>query len=265
MKSSTAGAHRLFEFRVERPRHEPTNLAQVADMVNALKDNHGAAGELYAAYLGRNQAALSAQVQSAYDALMKKYSVPAEERYWVATIAVLVVGAGLANQLGLTAIDERGLLGFLREQWKLMKTSSATSESDLRNASNLASVLARFLRDMRSHHTIYTDRIWASKGRPKNGDIAVIRSPDELWQVKVQIGKGDRRMRVATADLSNWFKREKIPTQAFFHGFAERFKMKSVMAGLASGTEFATGQMQCRDFDLNDPEMISFFEGIELI
>ena len=264
LKSSTAGVVRLFEFEVRPPIQQPTNLATIADMVSALKENHGQVGLIYASYLGGNHDAIKALVKDTYDKMMTKFSAPPDERFWVAVIAVLCVGASLANGLGLTSINEGGLARFLHEQLKLMRVSSSTSESDLRNTSNLSSVLARFLRDMRSHYTVYTDRIWAQQGRPKNGDIVVLRSPDELREIKVQIGKGDRKMRVSAADLGNWFKREKIPTQAFYNQFSIQFKMKKTMACIASGTEFATGQMRCLDFDLADPSMTGFFDGIDL-
>jgi hypothetical protein len=145
-----------------------------------------------------------------------------------------------------------------------MRTSSATSESDLRNTSNLSSVLARFLRDMRAQHTVYTDTIWAGRGRPKNGDVAIIRKPDDLREIKVQIGKHDKQMRVAAADLGDWMRRQKLSSQAFNMYFVKTFKMSLTTACLAAGTEFATGQMKCYNFDLSDPAMAGFFDGIDL-
>ena len=261
--SSTAGVHRLFEFRV-KPSSQTTSLVTVASMINALKDNYGHAGEMYASHLGRNQDAIKALVKDTYDKMMTKFAAPTEERYWIATIAVLRVGARLANDLGLTSINELRLFQFLETQLGLMRVSSATSSSDLRNASNLSSVLAEFLRDMRAHHTVYTDVIWAQSRRPRNGEVVVLRSPDDLKGIKVQIGKGDKKLRVAAVDLTEWFKSKKTPTQAFYNGFVEQFKMEAVTKHIAAGTEFATGQMKCKDFDLSDPAMAGFFDGIDL-
>ena len=263
-KSSTAGALRLFEFRVTPPAQEPPDVATVSSMVSDLKENHGHAGEIYAAYLGSNQDTVAKQVKDACEKLTAKFAVPAEERFWVAIVATLFVGAQLANGLGLTSINELELLQFLRRQWLMMRTSTATTESDLRNPANVAGVLSRFLRDMRAQHTVYTDRIWAGRGRPKNGDIAVKRSPDNLREIKVQIGKDDKQLRVAAIDLGEWMKRQKISAQALSMYFAKTFNMSLTTACLASGTEFATGQMKCYNFDLSDPAMAGFFDGIDL-
>ena len=264
MKSSTAGAMRLFEFEVAPLTHYPTNGAAVSSMVNKLKDNFGQAGLIYADYLGSNQATIKARVEATYDTMMAKLSVSLEERYWIAVITVLCVGAGIANHLALTSIDEDVMFKFLRGQLKLMRTSSSTSESDLRNVDNLSSVLGRFLRDMRISHTIHTDRIWNGQGRPKNGDVKVIQNTATLRDIKVQIGKQDRQLRVTAADLGNWMHHQKLPFQVYRARFAKEFNMTPNTAPLAAATDYATGRMRCYDFDLSDPSMASFFDGIDL-
>ena len=263
-KSSMAGALRLFEIKVTPPAQEPTDAVAVSKMINDLKDNHGHAGLEYAAYLGSNKAAIEKRVQTTLENMVAKWAVPAEERFWAAVVASLVVGARIANHLTLTAIDEPGLLVFLRGQWAAMRASSSTSDSDLRNIDNLSSVLGRFLRDMRIGHTIHTDRIWAGQGRPKNGDVKVIQNTNTLRDVKVQIGKQDKRLRVSANDLMEWMRRQKLSAQAFNAHFAKAFKMTQIKACIGSGTDYATGQMKCYDFDLSDPAMASFFDGIDL-
>ena len=264
VKSSTAGAMRLFEFEVAGLAYQPTNGAAVSSMVNKLKDNFGQAGLIYADYLGNNQAIIKARVEATYDKLMAKLSVSLEERYWIAAITVLCVGAGIANHLALTAIDEDVMFKFLCGQLRLMRSSSSTSESDLRIVDNLSSVLGRFLRDMRVSHTIHTDRIWSGNGRPKNGEVTIVQSTNTLNGVKVQVGKNDRQLRVTASDLGNWMHREKLPFQVYRARFADVFRMKPTTAPLAAATDYATGRMRCYDFDLSDPSMDSFFDGIDL-
>ena len=263
-KSSTAGAMRLFEIKVTPPAQEPTDAVAVSRMINDLKDNHGHAGLEYAAYLGSNKVAIEKRVQTTLENMVAKWAVPAEERFWAAVVASLVVGAAIANHLALTTIDEQGLLVFLRGQWAAMRTSSTISDSDLRNVNNLSSVLGRFLRDMRIGYTLHTDRIWAGQGRPKNGDVKVIQNTNTLREVKVQIGKQDKRLRVSANDMAEWMRRQKLSAQAFNAHFAKAFKMTLTKTCIGSGTDYATGQMKCYDFDLSDPAMASFFDGIDL-
>ena len=200
-KSSLAGEMRVFEFQVVKRPTPATEVGTVSTMVNDLKDNHGHAGLEYAAYLGSNEAAVKKMVQDTFNKLMVKMNAPAEERFWAATVATLYVGASIARDLTLIAIDAEGLLVFLRGQWVRMRAASASSDSNLENVDNLSSVLGRFLRDMRVAYTLHTDRIWAGSGRPKNGDVKTIQNTNTLREAKVQIGKQDKRLRVAQPSI----------------------------------------------------------------
>jgi hypothetical protein len=261
-KSSLAAELRVFEFQViKRP---TTDVGTVSAMVNALKDNHGHAGLEYATYLGSNQAKVEKLVQDAFNKLMVKMNAPAEERFWAATVASLWIGAHIADDQGIISLDVKGLLDFLCAQWARMRTSSTTSEGNIGNIDNLSSVLGRFLRDMRVRHTLHTDRIWASASRPKNGDIKVIQSTNTFVTAKVQIGKQDKQLRVAQVDLGKWMREEGLSNQAYNASFKKAFNMKDRVANIGSGTDYATGQMRCWDFDLSDPAMAAFFDGISL-
>ena len=260
-KSSLAGEMRVFEFQVAKL--PVTGVGEVSAMIDDLKDNHGRAGEIYAAYLGSNEAAVKKMVQDTFNKLMVKMNAPAEERFWAATVATLYVGASIARDLTLIAIDAEGLGRFLRAQWARMQSSSASSDSNLENVDNLSSVLGRFLRDMRVSHTLHTDRIWGH-GRPRNGDVKVIQNTNTLRDVKVQIGKQDKRLRIACADLDDWMKQKGYSAQSLKTHFAKAFHMAPMKAGMGSGTDYATGQIKCWDFDLSDPAMAGFFGGIDL-
>ena len=261
-KSSLAAELRVFEFQVvKRP---TTDVGTVSTMVNALKNNHGHAGLEYAAYLGSNQATVEKLVQNTFNKLMAKMNAPAEERFWAAVVTTLYVGAWIADDQKIISLDVDGLLAFLLAQWARMRTSSTVSEGNLNSVDNLSSVLGRFLRDMRVRHTLHTDRIWASQGRPKNGDVKVIQSTNTFITAKVQIGKQDKQLRVAQVDLGKWMREEGLSNQAYNAGFKKAFNMKEHVANIGAGTDYATGQMRCWDFDLSDPAMANFFDGISL-
>ena len=261
-KSSLAAELRVFEFQVvKRP---TTDVGTVSAMVSALKDNHGHAGLEYAAYLGSNQAKVEKLVQDAFNKLMTKMNAPAEERFWAATVATLWIGAYIADDQGIISLDVKGLLDFLCAQWVRMRASSTVSEGNIGNIDNLSSVLGRFLRDMRVRHTLHTDRIWVGAHRPKNGDVKVIQNTNTFSDAKVQIGKQDKQLRIAQVDLGKWMSQEGYSNQAYNREFKIAFNMKDRVANIGSGTDYATGKMRCWDFDLSDPAMANFFDGISL-
>lgn len=95
---SNAGMLRLMEFEVG-PFNETAGAAGL--LTNAARENYGHAGRLYAAKLVQDHDAISARVSAMQSQLSARLAAPADTRFWIAGIATVMVGAKLANELGL--------------------------------------------------------------------------------------------------------------------------------------------------------------------
>lgn len=111
-KATSAGVMRVFEMYFDDP---PNVRTEHSDTVygKSLDENHGHAGVLYAQYLVNNAEMVKNLVTGLNEALKVELKITTEERFWGATIAVLLAGAALAKQAGLVDFDPRALKVYL--------------------------------------------------------------------------------------------------------------------------------------------------------
>ena len=262
-KSSNSGVYRCFEFRVPKATGpSPLSMPTVTTMVAKLKDHYGRAGEIYAKFLGSNEASIQKNVQSLNEKLVVATFATAEERFWVASIAALMVGAHLANQLGLTQIDVKAMRDFLIAELGKSRMSFSLQATTVSFTANVSDVLSQFMRDMRVRNTLFTDIIWNRPGKPRAGSVNLKKSDGNLTELKVQIGVDDRLMRVGQADLGAWLHSKKFSQQTYYEEFRKQFGMKSTTGSLGAGTDHSTGTMRILEFDLSSPLMQGYFATI---
>jgi len=108
-KGSDAGISRIFEMRLE---DRPTD-AVAATFFDGCRNNYGHAGAVYAKWLAENRPVAEAAVIRTTERLSRELGMQSEERFWIAAISTLVVGARLAKTLGLVDFDVVALEKFL--------------------------------------------------------------------------------------------------------------------------------------------------------
>lgn len=100
--SSTAGNARLLEIFIQQPSNVPVGGDS---LFGALTQNHGHAGVIYVEYLVKNQVAIRKAVEATGNMIRVKSGATNEERFWINTMAALLVGASLAKKLKLVDFD----------------------------------------------------------------------------------------------------------------------------------------------------------------
>jgi Domain of unknown function (DUF927) len=101
---------RLLEIRVERNIKYDVR----ADNIEAtLRDNHGEAGRVYSRYLADNVDAIKTRLTDKKVKLDKYFKPTNDERFYIRTIAAVIVGAELARDLGIINFDIRGIVTVL--------------------------------------------------------------------------------------------------------------------------------------------------------
>ena len=134
--SSNAGRMRMMEFSslgvINTPEHVGVELAK------KVRENYGGAGRVYAEYLVRNRKKVSDQVASVIGKLYTTLTASNDERFWIALVATILVGASIANKLNLTKFDLKAMQEFLFSEFRAHRASvnthfkvSATTSSDV--------------------------------------------------------------------------------------------------------------------------------------
>lgn len=237
-----AGHLRMFEFEVK-----PIPEGQVNPLIGAvaakLQQNHGHAGAVYAEYLGQHYKEVAEKVQSTnlkWGALVK---ASPSERFWVAACATLIVGANLANELGLTQFDEQGLRRFLYEEFMKKRAARNDSPNDLSRPEAVAAILGDFLAERAQEYTLITNQIVLTSGRPKPGAVKVegegTARLNRLKGVEVQYGRENGILRISDMALGHWLKLKGYPKGSFTSALCAVFGAKASYARLGSGTPYA--------------------------
>ena len=258
--STTAGLHRLFEFSIPKPASMSRDIGVVQRLLGKLDDNYGAAGLVYAKFLGAHWQRVEQEVAKLQDELYTEVVVKQEERMWIATMAVVLKGAEYANTLGLTDIDLVGLRAFLMETLVTMRGMVSDSPSDLNNDMSVSTILAEFLNSNRSRNTLITNRIWVSRGKPPAGSIKIISSLDKLGDILIQIGRDDKLIRISSTALTRWMGERNYSRHTFLKRLEDEFGLKKVNGKLGGGTEISCAMEHLLELDMNHPKLSIYVE-----
>ena len=259
-KSTTAGIKRLFEFVVTPGTKGQIEQGVMSRAVAKLDNNFGGAGLEYARFLGANHDRIEKEVAAMQDAIVAETEAHNDERFWVATIAVVLMGARYANELGLAEFNETTLKKFLFTIMANMRQEVKDSPNDIKTQMSISNVLAQFLNVMRERHTIKTNRIHAGAGKPAKGSITVLSDTSKLGAVYVQIGQDDRTMRLSKTFFGRWLGEHEYSPHMITKALKEEFGARIINGRMASGTEKASATEYVIEFDLNDPRLMGFIE-----
>lgn len=239
---TTAGLYRIFEYKMDRPL--ATGQIETSDasrMVARLHDNYGLVGLEYAKFLGANHEQCEKDVADFLRELGREVKTISDERYWLALIAVVCVGARYCNQLGFAQFDLDGLKQFLLGVLKNMRAQREEQPVDMEKDINVSTVLSQFLKAKRGRSTLITNRIIVSRGRIKPGTIKVLRETgNALQDLQVHWGLEDKIIRISSTELSEWLADKGRSRRVFMEALEKEFNMKYVRANLGGGTPYTT-------------------------
>jgi hypothetical protein len=142
--------------------------------------------------------------------------------------------------LGFTNINEVALKKFMVTSLGNMRAERKVQPVDMAKTENVASILAQFLNSMRGRHTLFTNRIHVSAGKPAKGSVVVRRDASKLDGLYVQIGLDDKIMRLSSFKVSEWMADKEMSRHLFIKALEKEFGTKVVNGRLGGGTDFTT-------------------------
>lgn len=258
--STTAGLYRLFEYVVAPAPSMTNDLGAVQRLVGKLEDNYGHPGLAYSKFLGSNWRRVEREVAEMQDEINRDVGVKQDERMWTATMAVVLKGAEYANELGLTEINLDTLRTFLIEVLAKNRGEVTQSPSDLTTDQSAVAVLGELLNSTRNKYTLITNRISVAQGKPRKGDIQIINDSTKIAELRIQIGREDRLIRIASTFLTRWMGEHNFSRVTWVKKMEGEFGMRKTVGILGGGTEIVGAKEQLYELDMNHPKLSQFLE-----
>ena len=267
--STTAGLYRIFQYVVKPPAsNRPGQIepSEAAHIVAKVHDNYRQAlGLAYARFLGANFVTIENDVHNYAKELGKEVKTTPDERFWIALITVICLGARYANKLGFTKFNEGALKAFMLEVLEDMRKIRIEQPVDMGKGINVSTRFAQFLNAMSGRHTLFTNRIHIAHGKPASNAVQVdfkrcdIKRLDGIY---VQIGVSDKRMRFSSTYLKHWLAQQGFPQRVFTEALIRQFGMCTVRGRLGAGTDHQGGALEYLfEIDLTNPAAAGFFDA----
>jgi hypothetical protein len=243
---------RIFEYEVPDPLpFQLLDASTVQRVVAELRDHYGGMGLKYAAWLGANHARCKQEVGDFCTKLHKDLNAPQEERFWVATIGVILMAAKYVNENNWMKVDEAALYDMLVATLTDLRARLILRPGDMTKQLNAVEFMDQFIGAKRHRHLLLTNRVHVARGVPATGSIKVVGSPQNIIDVQVQVGVEDKIMRINTHHLRQWISDMGLRPHKTLQMLKEKFGFRDVVGRMAAGTTYAgMATIQMKEIDL---------------
>lgn len=252
-KTTLAGLYRVFEFEVPPGVKGQIETTQAALIVAALNDNFGQAGLQYSQFLGSQHVRIAKDVEDYSRALEARYKIQSDERFWLALMTTVIMGAAYANEVGLTTIDVNALSTFMVDKFQRMRNERALSTVDLSVDINVLGILSRYLNEHKQSHTLVTKTMWRGAGRPPLGSVQLLSDMTRLRSLRIHQAEDDRIVRLIKQPWDDWLAEKGLTPSLINKSLADKFGVNSTRGRLGVGTAMLTSSETCIEINYADP------------
>jgi hypothetical protein len=229
----------MLEMRaILKPNSEKHFVAEVGRMVEALNLNYGGVGRKYAAFLGAKHKQIYDEHAKVQNAITLKLNPLQEERFWIAAISTTLVGARIANVLGVANFPLDEMYQYAVGEYRYLQKMMNTGSTDYTKTTPLVSTMGAFLNEKRERGMVILDKTWAQRGRPPKNYAKVLNEyGSKQWnRVDVQISGDPITLRVSDAALGEWCARTSRPKAALTHALQSTLGARFTTGALGSGS-----------------------------
>lgn len=239
-----AGVVRTYEMFLE-PFASDRNRAEITLLFEQLNSNYGHAGRIYAAYLATHASEVEKRVQDMFKKLAQVGKMEAQERFWFAIMASLVVGAELATKLDLVKFDVRTLLQFLMHNLIRLRGRATESLSAVEPVELLAAFMAA-----------YQDRSVIVEKFPKGKQNGTSYLPEVIGvprgdKVVYCISNSEQKIRLPMAELTRWLEARSLPSSTMIRRFRSDLGARELRYRIGMGTKWELPPQRCMEVVLS--------------
>lgn len=243
ISNSDAGNARIFEITVPPIPKDGMSEADGRHLFATVEHNYGHPGAVYAKYLGTHRDEIREQVRQIDTALSKALQARKGERFWIVTIATLLVGAKLANKLELCTFDLAAFKQYLVAQFNLSQASCKKYYQT--GGTNPVGIVNRFIHDN-------SEYIIIAKELPKRGRGNIDVLPPRRDPTKIRIATNDNTIRIHRDELTRWYYEKYGAGISNIISKLVALGATLVRGSIDTGTPYATGaRISCVDIPID--------------
>jgi hypothetical protein len=250
---------RVLEIEIERKM--PVN-ASASIIVAKLQGNFGHAGRVYASYIAQNAQRIEGMLAKAKQTVID-LTAPheAEERFYAATSACVIVGAVLATHLGLINLDAKAITKVLCAAILRARTGREYFEPK-----NKVDALAKTLDDFcRDHMDAYVVTARFSRGGPQR---LISQEPRAKYPAvfgqktpAFHIAATDGEIRIDREFFHLWCARKGKPESKLLDQMVEEWGAELNRGPLGRGTAYYTPRVHFVQFSITRPELAHLLDA----
>lgn len=254
-RSTEAGVNRVFEFEVPPPdkRYGQIDMGTAGKILTALKDNYGHAGFAYAEFLGSQVNTLPQRVTDEINIIEKAVKATQDERFWVAAMAVLSLGAQLSNSLNLTQFDVPAMQDFMVKAVERLRRIRGAGDMDVSKTDSLLTILAAYINANRKAIVI-TDTMQTAAGRRGRGQTIIVRNPEDArnsLRLAIHFAEDDNKFRISKAHFGDWLRARKLPGGVIMPNLLKAYNASEITTRIGVGTDFNNVRERLIELDCN--------------
>jgi hypothetical protein len=202
---SDAGVARTFEIVVE-PYNSTASRADVGLLFESLHLNYGHAGRAYSQYLATHAELVKARVQTMRKKLGEAAREQPAERFWLAMMAAMIVGAQIAKDLELMDIDIRTMTSYLVKNMTFLRGRSTESMQ----SSDPLEILATYIQQHQDK-ALTVDKFPAAKQNTRAYLPEIIGGAPKSSKIIIHISKSEQLVRFSRSDFLRWLRARAVP------------------------------------------------------
>ena len=237
-KGTDASWLRIFEMQgIVLPETAPDFAYTVNTLLSGLALNHGGIGKRYATLLGANHNAILAALTGFKAQFGQTLGAnPKMERYWIAAMATTIMGACLANSMGVINFPVNAMRDFMFAEFNRMRTEMAEDPSDYSKDNALLATIGQFLNDKQPKNMVKLDKTWTGKFRPPKGYATILNEQNQWGKLEVQVSGEPLMLRISDGALGEWCEKTKHPKNMLVAQMKTKLSAKLSTGMIGSGS-----------------------------
>lgn len=241
-RSDAAGLYRIFEYTVSPKETAKGGRIEEWDatyLQQQLEENYGLIGDQYSQMLANVQ-----HMKELLRFTQKRLAVELgyveseQERFWMALVSTIILGAKLANEIG-ASFNVNEIHQFLLTAYRGMREKLAEESLVGEKADNAAPALTAFLQEY-SGNALWSRSKITKPGRGQ--DIGVLRAPPDDEPIFIHWVTGEPELRIQTNKFTEFLKEKHYTRSVVFAALRKHFNARTdLKASLNAGTQNAGG------------------------
>jgi hypothetical protein len=246
-QGTEAGALRVFEFKIDHP--PMAQDARASRITRAPRQHYGHAGREYARYISAKHADILKMLDIETNTIGIATGATQAERFHVATMTTLLIGAKIARHLGFYDFDISAIRRHLYETLDRLRVHRSYSVLANNKGYDVEQIFSQFMSLHQSHRVITKSFVSG------NVKATVIDIPEDRKLCSIHISQTDAIIRIERDTLVRYLEKSGLSPSDFIEKLKLSLGATEDRSVLGGGTRWATGRLKVLNVPIVGPDM----------